>query len=766
MVKSGLKPLERIVSQVQRPAKRIWHRMTSRPTVSVQSLSDRDFLARFNLAEVSRFLQQGDVSRAKAALLAYYGRRVRDGWLRVPVRLEEVRDFLVKGDGPPEEMPMSAHIGYQIEDPWPELSSRHRTNWTKLITWADWVLENRFVLGGMPEVDMEEGVDWNYKPTSDPEWTWALNRHDWLPLLARVYAKTGDDRYVIKLINLIVDWIDNNPPPPRKDEASATWRLMEVGMRMYLSWVSLFGFLYHMPAFSDEAKLKMLRAICDHGRFLSRFKTSRNHLLRESIGLACVGICFPEFKEADRWRQIALTRLDQELSKQVNRDGSHIEMATAYQWLVVDEYQHAYNLLQATNHSLPQEDLGLWLEKMYRFLVYLIRPDFTLPQLNDGFPGPNYLLLDKLTKAGETFEHDDFVYAGTEGRHGVCPVEMSVAFEDAGLYVMRSDWTRDARYLLFNAGPYGGPHGHEDKLSIELHAFGQPFIVDPGTYTYDQADPFRAYFVSSASHNLVVVDGKSQIRRWRKENLHPQPATGNCATWISQADFDYVAATYDEGYSRFGFRPFESTVIEDVILHTRRILFVKPSYWVMVDELQASSPHDYQLLFHTPPGIHAAARPENRIVLSAAPDGPSLYLIPAEPKTVKVNWVIGSEDPIQGWCAAPSYHIKTPATTVIYERENSSSTAITTLLYPCPAGEVAESVTIEPLNVSGGQGLAFVVTTGQGRDYLMLSQDDTLKRFGPYQSTGIVAGVRTGSGGEILSQFSSESESLGRRDRN
>jgi hypothetical protein len=765
MAKSGLKSLKQLTSQVQRPVKKIWHRMTSPPMVSVQSLSDRDFLTLFNLAEVSRLLGQGDVSRAKAALLAYYGRRLRDGWLGVSVRLEEVRDFLVEGDGPREKMPLSAHLGHQVEDSWPEFSRRHKTSWKKLITWADLVLENRFVLGGMPEVSMEEGIDWHCKPTSDPEWTWTLNRHDWLPLLARVYAKTGDERYVIKLINLIVDWIDKNPPLPRKDESSPTWRLMEAGMRMYLSWVPLFGFLYHMPAFSDEAKLRMLRAIYDHGRFLSRFKTSHNHLLRESIGLAHVGIYFPEFKEADQWRRIALTRLDQELGKQVNRDGSHIEMATAYQWLVVDEYQHAYNLLQATNHALLQEDLGLWLENMYRFLVYLICPDYTLPQLNDGFTGPNYLLLDKLTKAGETFKRDDFVYAGTEGRHGACPVETSVAFENAGLYVMRTDWTRDARYLLFNAGPYGGPHGHEDKLSIELHAFGQPFIVDPGTYTYDQADPFRAYFVSSASHNLVMVDGKSQIRRWRKENLHPQPAAGNCATWISQADFDYVAATYNEGYSRFGFRPFESTVIEDVI-HTRRILFVKPGYWVMVDELQATSSHDYQLLFHTPPEIRAAAGSENRIVLSSSPDGPSLYLIPAEPKNIKVRWVIGSEGPIQGWYAAPSYHIKSPATTVIYERENSSSTVITTLLYPCPAGETAESVTIEPLTVSGGQGLAFVVTTGQGKDCLMLSQNDTLKQFGPYQSRGIVAGIRIGSGGGVLSQFGSESESLGRRDRN
>lgn len=755
MVKSCLSFFERVADQTQRLVRKIRYKMTGPRMVSVQSLSDEKFLMLFNLEEVSKFLEQGDVLRAKATLLAHYGRRVKNGWPEFPTRLEEVREFLEQDDIPRADASPLVYLGQQVEDSWPEFPSRYKTNWEKLIAWADLVLENRFILAGIPEVTMGEEIDWHYKPTPDPEWTWALNRHDWLPLLARVYAKTSDERYVTKLVDLIVDWIDKNPPPLQENEASPTWRLMEVGMRMYLSWVPAFGFLYYTPAFTDEAKLKMLRAICDHARFLSRYKTTRNHLLRESIGLAYVGFYFPEFKEANQWQQIALTRLDQALVKQVNRDGSHIEMATGYQWLVVDEYQLVYDLLQATNHSLPRENLGPWLENMYRLLVYLIRPDYSFPQLNDGFTGPNHLLLDKLTKAGETFKRDDFVYAGTEGRQGACPLETSVAFNDAGLYVMRTDWTRDARYLLFNAGPYGGPHGHEDKLNIELYAFGQSFIVDPGTYTYNRADPFRTYFVSSASHNLIMVDGKSQVRRWKKENLNPQPAVGNYATWISQADFDYVAATYNDGYGCFGFRPPKDAVVEEVI-HTRHILFVKPDYWVMIDELQASSSHNYQLLFHTPPEVNAAAGPENRIILKTSPDGPSLYLIPAAPKKATVTWMVGSEDPIQGWYAAPNYNLKFPATAVIYSWENSASTVITTLLYPCPAGQTAESVTIEPLPVSGGQGLAFVVTTGRGKDYLMLSQDDNLKQFGPYQSRGTVAGVRTDNNGKILSQFDSE----------
>jgi uncharacterized heparinase superfamily protein len=709
---------------------------------SAQSLSDEEFLKLFDLEEVSRFLRQGDVAQAKEALLVHYSHRIKDGWPEFPGYLEEVSKLLEQTSG-------------RVSDNWPEFPNLDQTSWEKLITWADLVLENRFILGGLPEVTMGEQIDWHYKPSSEVEWAWTLNRHEWFPLLAQVYVHTGDERYAAKLVNLIVDWIDKNPPPLQKDEKSLSWRLMEVGMRMSLAWIPAFGLLYETPAFTDEIKLKMLRAICDHARFLSCFKTYRNHLLRERIGLAYVGIYFSEFKEADKWRQIALNQLDQELTKQVNRDGSHIEMSTAYQWLVVYEYQYLYDLLQATNHSLPQKDLGGWLENMCRLLVYLIRPDYTFPLLNDGFTDPDYMLLHKLTKVGETLQSDDFIYAGTGGCQGTRPSETSVALGDAGWYVMRSDWTQDARYLLFDAGPYGGSHGHEDKLNFELYAFGQPFIVDPGTYTYKQADPFRSYFVSSASHNVITVDGQSQIRRWKKENLNPRPAVGNYATWISQAGFDYVVASYDDGYAHFDFKPSQEAIIEDVS-HTRHILFVKPDYWVMIDELQADVPHNYQLLFHTPPEITVTPEPNNRIILGTTPDEPSLCLIPADPGKVKANWVRGGEDPIQGWCASSGYNVKSPAMAVIYEVENSASTIIVTLLYPCSAGQTAEAVTIEPLTVSGGQGLAFEVRTVQGKDYLMVSQDDNLKQFGSYQSRETVAGVRINNKGKVFRQFDSK----------
>jgi len=77
------------------------------------------------------------------------------------------------------------------------------------------------------------------------------------------------------------------------------------------------------------------------------------------------------------------------------------------------------------------------------------------------------------------------------------------------------------------------------------------------------------------------------------------------------------------------------------------------------------------------------------------------------------------------------------------------------LLYPCRDG-TDEAVTIEPLAVHGGGGLAFVVTTARGKDYLFLSREAGARRVGPYEVKGVVAGVRTDGKGRVLTRFSWE----------
>jgi hypothetical protein len=526
---------------------------------------------------------------------------------------------------------------------------------------------------------------------------------------------------------------------------------MECGMRMLISWIPSFGLFFESPVFDCQAKIAMLHSIYDHAQFLASFKTSQNHLLRESNGLAAVSIFFPEFKQSQRWLQIALNRLDAELESQINTDGFHFELSTGYQWVVIDEFEKTRALLNIANRSLPAQNINNRLETMYNVLAYIARPDGSLPELNDGFiRWP----INRLINAGKEYQRDDFCYVGANGKQGSAPQIASVAFENAGYYVMRSDWSQNANYLVFDSGPCNGYHAHEDKLNFEVFAFGVPFIVDSGSYTYDSTDPFRAYFVGSQGHNTILVDGCGQIRRWKADGLKAKKSNGNQAIWMQRPGFDFAAGIYEDGYGQFALEKPEHPDIIDDVIHARKILFVRPDYWLIIDKITSQKPHNYQLLFHGHPESEVYLVTEKTVTLQSKRNNACLYLIPAEKEKVQMDMKTGCETPIQGWYSI-DHHSKTPSTAIFYEIHNTRSTIIATLVFPHSGTPTKSPARIEPIEVSEGRGIAYRVEIEKGTDYLMVSSHKGLKKFGGFQTLSTVAGFRLDNKGQIRSRFES-----------
>lgn len=685
---------------------------------SVDQLSDDEFLNLLQVESVLNYLKIGDVQAAKYAAVDYYRDRQQTTWPKVTSRLTDLRLDLETLDS------------------------------EEIIKQADLILTNHLTYSETkPRFTAQGDIDWFYNPSGNREWLYRLHRHQWWVILGLAYVQTSDERYAVAFVTQLMDWIVKNPPPTFKDESNPAWRLMEVGLRVRISWIPAFSMFLGSPNFTLNAKLTMLRSIYDHASFLALYTSKLNHLLRESNGLVSVSIFFPEFHEAEQWQKIALQRLEEELKRQINQDGSHIELSTGYQCLVIDEFEVTYQLLQSGNLTLENEDLGKWLEKMYQMLIGVIRPDGSFPEINDGF---NIYSYKKLFNAGEVFGREDFVYVGTQGEYGTEPEFTSTAFDNAGLYVMRSDWTSNARFLLFDAGPYGGFHGHEDKLSIEIFAYGHSFIVDSGSYTYEKSDPFRNYFVGSQGHNTVLVDNQSQVRRVQIAHRNPHVTEGNFATWVSELEFDYIASSYDDGYGVLDLSKLNKTVVNKDVTHTRHIVFIKPDYWLIVDELLASNKHDYQWLFHTAPQITINQGSNGRAIMTTESAEARLCVIPANPQEINMRCIIGEEDPIQGWHSIDHLQ-KTPSSTLLYEKKNVASVTQATLLYPYDAETACDDVSIESLLVSPDKNnSAFKITTPNGTDYLMFSKDYTQKIFGPFESDGIFAGVQTDKTGAIL----------------
>lgn len=716
-----MRRLLRLVAQVALAGNRGLGRLRSRGAgfQPVLELPDAIFLRAFQLEPVIIALNGANIEAAKHALIDHYRRRRYPPWPPFPTwSLDDV--------------PLGGDEG---------------------IARANRLLDNRFLLAQEPEVHFAGGVDWRHEPTSDPRRRWSreLHRHRWLAILGTAYQRTGDERYAEKFVQLVADWIRCNRPPPSRDESHVAWTLMGVGMRCAM-WSAAFGTFRSAPAFGCEEQLLVLRSICEHARFLFEFKTHSNHLLREINGLLNAAAYFQEFGESVHWKQRALERLATELSFQVNPDGSHIEQAMGYQWLAAEEIEASLDVLESAGWQLPRGDVREVLGRVYNYIVHCARPDGSWPQLGDGFTTEAAGLRDRLQRAGAKLNRNDLVYVAQLGAAGAPSAERSNLFPYAGLAVMRTGWNRTAHWLLIKAGGFGGVHGHEDKLSIELCVWGEPFIVDPGSYTYNTRDPYRAYFVSSHAHNTVVVDAMSQVRRWSKEHRSPKAAELQPVHWVSNDAIDYFEAEYSDGYGDYSFHRPARPRVNRAITHRRRVLFVKPRYWIIVDDLIGEGTHEYVRLFQTAPYIEIDTA-QGRARLKSSQTGGILHLLTADPVAVTVSTRHGCEHPIGGWVAGTLRNHRQAAGQLRLVARSTGPTSLITLLYPAKEGGMPASLSLERIPASPETAIGVRIASGTAEDWVLLSKGRSRKRFGSITTSAAIAGFRLQEGHGIAVLF-------------
>ena len=118
-------------------------------------------------------------------------------------------------------------------------------------------------------------------------------------------------------------------------------------------------------------------------------------------------------------------------------------------------------------------------------------------------------------------------------------------------------------------------HGHADLLSIQCSVFGEPCLVDAGTCSYTGEPQWRDIFRSTASHSAVMVDGMNQAEPAGPFGWQGQPRV-RLREWHSTPEFDFLDAEHN-GYLS----------LAEPIAHRRKLNFVKPGYWILVDDRPA-----------------------------------------------------------------------------------------------------------------------------------------------------------------------------------
>lgn len=594
---------------------------------------------------------------------------------------------------------------------------------------ADQFLENKFAFLGV-KFQLPDPIPWQCDPVSlnpypkgfyrsiniftnenagDVKHVWEVNRLQFIIEIAKAYYLSGGQKYGQKVEKLIIDWDKQNPYKTGIAWSSA----LEVGVRVQaLVWILNF---YKAAPNPDNKTLKtLLKLIYLSSVYLhenlSIYFSPYNHLIGETAGLFSAGYLFPGFKNAARYEKESWRIMEDQTGKQFYPDGGLVEQATFYHHFTLGFFLQALAFKKLNGESVPEIFLNR-LEKATEFAMFMTKPEGRLPYLGDidnarsiYFSDPTHWDFNSFQAVGAAlFKRADMKYAAgsfKEDAFWILPESDRQLFEaleteplaDGIIQFMDTGYTIFRNKMLFGMMDHGSiahgvyhdetpsaAHGHADLLAVELSAFGESFLIDPGFSNYRGDFNWHAYFRSTAAHNTIEIDGFSQAKQ------------GGILQWSHAPKFKLLKTVREEwlqgvsaehyGYERLPGKP----------VHRRSFLYVDDLFFISIDQVYADSEEraKHQIYYHQhfDKEIYIEKKDnQNRLLAKGKYGNLDLYYFNADSSQLNFYLFKGGDGPDKGWIS-PTYLDRTPAYVARIGGEFNLPFVLVTLYLPFTGGE-------------------------------------------------------------------------------
>ena len=228
-----------------------------------------------------------------------------------------------------------------------------------------------------------------------------------------------------------------------------------------------------------------------------------NHYFVNLKALLFAGVVF----DHQRWTDISVSGLLEELSEQVLDDGANFELTPMYHALFLVDVLDLYNLCQAypaASRSQLVDLLKISIPKMLRFMSLMAHNDGGVSFFNDSVDGvaPTKKRIEAYaTQLGFDVYHFD-------------AARFQAIDSEASGYMVASGNGAKLIFDAANVGPdYIPGHAHADTLSFELSIGHERVFVNTGISQYGLGEK-RIHQRKTAAHNTVEVDGMDSSQVW------------------------------------------------------------------------------------------------------------------------------------------------------------------------------------------------------------------------------------------------------------
>ncbi|HEM4367042.1 TPA: alginate lyase family protein [Streptococcus suis] len=428
-------------------------------------------------------------------------------------------------------------------------------------------------------------LDWTADCHGDEEWTFMLNRQEYLWKLVLAYLVEKDSRYMEQVKRFIFSWIEQVTDWHPKRTSSRT---LDTAIRC-LSWLNILPFLIDWGGLSEDEYKKLLASIQQQLLYLRRHYRAKDRL--SNWGIFQTGAMLLAYTyigdqvDLEELHHFAHQEIKEQIQTQILEDGTQFEQSFLY-------HVEVYKLLLELAFLLPgyRKKWTPVLKKMADYVLQMTGPDGKSVALGDSdvhctsdilqmtaifFEDSTYLVDDSKLDLGvlflvgenglRVFEHLTAQPRSSGGQH----------FSESGHSVVKEGDS----YLCFKAGPMGSAHSHSDQNSLCFYNKGQPIIIDSGRFSYRECE--ERYLLKSAwAHSTCILDGYSpeQIKGSWEYDTYPQ--------FISHSYKSFEHCHWMQGV-------YQAKTSQGLpYWHKRQVLMVGGDLLLIVDSVDCSGQHE------------------------------------------------------------------------------------------------------------------------------------------------------------------------------